>query len=172
MGMMLNLFQFPLYMGMFFALRYMAFSPEAFSELHRTSFLYMDRIVEPDPYFLIPILSAVTSFLTIRLNKNKNKNLNSTPTMNKMMDVVQYLPFGAIFILGSYPAVLNMYWCTIAFTNLAFISFGHSDLFKKLTRTDKPYKGTVLYNQELSTPSKRENTIKANLVSDNVGSVP
>jgi YidC/Oxa1 family membrane protein insertase len=145
--MVLNLFQVPMYMGMFFAIRYMSFSPEAFPNLHGTSFLYMDRIVEPDPYFLIPIMSAVFTFLAIKISKKRANNQNMAPLMVKMMNVMQYVPFGAVFILGTYPAVLNMYWCSVALMNLVITIAGNSEIFKKIAGTHMPFPGTMKYEE-------------------------
>lgn len=162
--MLFNLFQIPMYMGMFFAIRYMAFSPEAFPNLHGTSWLYMDRIVEPDPYFFIPICSAFFTYLSMRINKNRSQNLNTTPVMNKMMNIIQYVPFGAVFILGTYPAVMNMYWCSVSVMNLIITVVGHSKIFKKIMGTDKPFPGTIKF-EEYKIKESKSKGYKAKIMS-------
>ena len=154
---------------MFFAIRYMAFSPEAFQNLHQVSFLYMDRIVEPDPYFLIPFLSAITTYLNIRYNRSIQTQNNNTQAVviAKLMYYIQYTPFLAMFILGTYPAILNMYWWSVAFTNL-LISYGsNSNLFKKLNKLDKPIPGTILFNEELKKEQKNLQVKNAFLMKEN-----
>ena len=141
---MLNILQFPLYLGMFFAIRYMAFSPEAFAHLHQTSWLYLHSITDPDPYYLIPVCSSLVTHASMRFSKKNMKQGNSNPMMVKVMDVMQYMPFMAVIILGTYPAVLNMYWCSIAVTNYAIIRMINLKFFKKLIGVDKPYPGTIL----------------------------
>ena len=145
-----NFIQLPLYMGMFFAIRYMAFSPEAFESLHQVSFLYMERIVEADPYYLTPLLSAITTFLTIKYNRRlQSQNTgNQAIMMAKMMGYFQYVPFLAIFILGTYPAILNIYWWSVSFTNLMITLSTNSYLFKKAFGIHRYLPGSINYNKE------------------------
>lgn len=159
----LNILQIPLYMAMFLAIRYMAFSPEAFPGLHNTSFLYMDRIVEKDPFYIIAISSAVLNFYTIRFNKKQMKNTTQSAPMAKMMDYMQYFPFFAILIVGTFPAVLNMYWCSISLNNFLFLRLIHSQTVKKYYKTDKPFYGTILHKQEMM-KNKQNHVIKAHIV--------
>lgn len=145
-----GIFQIPLYISMFMAVRYMSFSPEIFVNLHQTSFLYLDRITDPDPYFLIPAASAITSFLTIRFVRSvQPKNANMNPMMLKIQVWFQYMPFIAMFILSTYPAILNMYWWSVAVTNLIIMRFFHSKLFKRFKGLDKPFPDTIAYTKYL-----------------------
>lgn len=158
-----NLIQLPLYIGMFFAIRYMSFSPEAFPHLHQVSFLYMDRIVEPDPFFLTPLLSAITTFLTIKYNR-KMQPPSTNPQaamMSQLMYFIQFTPFLAMFVLGTYPAILNMYWWSVAFTNFLITYGSNSKWFKKANGLDKPIPGTILFNQELKKIQKNQQIANA-----------
>lgn len=142
--------QIPLYISMFFSIRYMAFSPEIFQNLHETSFLYMEKISDPDPYFLIPLASALTSFFTIRFARSvQPKTINMNPMMLKVQIWMQYMPFVAMFILSTYPAILNMYWWSVAVTNLFFMRLFHSNFFKRINGVDKPFPDTIAYFKEL-----------------------
>jgi membrane protein insertase Oxa1/YidC/SpoIIIJ len=134
----------------------MAFNPEFFSELHQTSLLYLDSITEKDPYYLIPFVSACMTFSSIRFARKKQGNTAlQSPHIIRAMNVFQYMPFAAIAILGSFPAVLNMYWCSVAMTNLGFTIMLHSTLFKKFKGVYHPIPGTILHNEMMKKESKK-----------------
>lgn len=135
---------------MFFSIRYMAFNPEFFSDLHNTSFLYMKSITEKDPYYFIPFISACMTFYSIRFSRKQQGNSAlQSPAITRVMNVIQYMPFAAIAILGSFPAVLNMYWCSVATTNLVFTMMLHSTVFKKIKGVYDPLPGTMLYDEKM-----------------------
>ena len=83
------LVQMPILMGMYYALFNFTFpSPEA------ASFYWLPNMSEPDPYYILPVLSALTTFL-----------------QQKIMMTIMPLFIGWISL--TFPSGLVLYWVTM-----------------------------------------------------------
>ncbi|MGD8190565.1 membrane protein insertase YidC [Brevibacillus ginsengisoli] len=74
------------------------------TEIIRTnSFLWM-QLGHPDPYYILPIIAAVTTFL-------QQKMMGSAMQSNPQMQVMLYMMPIMIFAIGiSLPSALSLYW--------------------------------------------------------------
>lgn len=73
--------------------------------LHEGSFLWLDVLGDPDPYYILPILAAIFTFLSTYLSSMSQVESNaSVKIMNFVMPVM-------ILIMGlSLPSALSLYW--------------------------------------------------------------
>lgn len=62
---MVGLLQIPFLITWFLSLRYMAMNPDLFPKMYSDGFLWFKNLAEHDPYFILPIISAVFSSLNI-----------------------------------------------------------------------------------------------------------
>ena len=69
------LVQMPILMAMFYALRDTSYQGDP-------SFLWLPTLSEPDPYYILPVLSALTTFLTQK---------QTTSEMNQQMKIMMFV---------------------------------------------------------------------------------
>ena len=80
----------------------------------------MQSLSEPDPYFLLPIISAFLTFLTISMNPN-NHNKMTPPLVRNILKYLRYMPFISIPIVSFFPSGLCLYWAVNACFQLILI---------------------------------------------------
>ena len=94
------LVQMPILMGMYYALFNFTFpSAEA------AAFLWLPSMSEPDPYYILPVLSAATTFLQQKMTSSE-----MTGQMKIMMTV---MPLFIGWISLKFPSGLVLYWVTM-----------------------------------------------------------
>lgn len=77
----------------------MAFAGENFS------FLWISNLSAPDPFYILPILAAVSTFFQMRMS------MMTTPQSNQQMKMMMnIMPFFILFIGISLPSALALYW--------------------------------------------------------------
>lgn len=119
---LLNLLTIPVFISFFISLRYMVFTPELYLGLSSTNFLWFSDLSQPDPYYLLPLISALFNWGSITVSRKLNPLNASTPAfVKKFNKYLPYTPFlGAIF-LSTFPAGLNLYWMMLSFSNMTFM---------------------------------------------------
>ena len=139
----LSLLQMPFYITYFIALRYLVFSPEKYSFILNSEFLWIKDLSMADPMYILPVLSGVLSFLTIRLNMKNGPANNAGPAFLKKFKIyLPYLPFFGIFFMSTFPAALNLYWCSLSGLNYILFWMFQNQTFLQLIGIPKYYKGT------------------------------
>ena len=94
------LVQMPILMGMYYALFNFTFpSAEA------AAFFWLPSMSEPDPYYILPVLSAATTFLQQKMTSSE-----MTGQMKIMMTV---MPLCIGWISLTFPSGLVLYWVTM-----------------------------------------------------------
>ena len=94
------LVQMPILMGMYYALFNFTFpSAEA------AAFFWLPSMSEPDPYYILPVLSAATTFLQQKMTSSE-----MTSQMKIMMTV---MPLFIGWISLTFPSGLVLYWVTM-----------------------------------------------------------
>ena len=94
------LVQMPILMGMYYALFNFTFpSAEA------AAFFWLPSMSEPDPYYILPVLSAATTFLQQKMTSSE-----MTGQMKIMMTV---MPLFIGWISLPFPSGLVLYWVTM-----------------------------------------------------------
>ena len=90
------LIQMPIMIGIFYGIR-------DFSYEGPSSFLWMQSIADPDPYYILPILSALTTFIQSRQTMPPSDN-----PQGKIM--LYFMPLFIGYISLKFPAGLVLYW--------------------------------------------------------------
>lgn len=124
---MMNFCQIPLLITWFISLRYVTTMPELFPEVQNQSFLWIEDLTQYDPFFLLPISAALISSYSISISPTMNTK-TALPIMAPYLKyfryvffIFRYLPFIAIPFTSLFPAALNLYWVTLASSQLALI---------------------------------------------------
>lgn len=89
------LFQMPILIGIFYAIR-------DFHYAHQPSFLWMADLAQPDPTYVLPVISAATTYIQQKQTTTEMTN------QNKMMMI--FMPLFIGYISLTFPAGLVLYW--------------------------------------------------------------
>ncbi len=90
------LVQMPIMIGIFYGIR-------DFSYAGPSNFLWMESISNPDPMYILPILSALTTFI-----QSKQTMPDTSSPQNKIM--LYFMPLFIGYISLNFPAGLVIYW--------------------------------------------------------------
>lgn len=90
------LVQMPIMIGIFYGIR-------DFSYVGPNNFLWIQNISQPDPLFILPVLSALTTFI-----QSKQSMPDTSSAQNKMM--LYFMPIFIGYISFQFPAGLVLYW--------------------------------------------------------------
>lgn len=98
--------QMPILMGMYYALYNFSYpSPEA------AQFLWLPSMSEADPLYILPVLSAFTTFLQQKM---------TTTEMNQQMKIMMtVMPIFIGWISLTFPSGLVLYWVTMNVVQIA-----------------------------------------------------
>ena len=108
------LVQMPIMIGIFYRIR-------AFHYVGPANFLWIQSISNPDPMYILPVLSALTTFV-----QSKQTMPDTSSAQNKMM--LYFMPLFIGYISFSFPAGLVLYWVVM---NL--MQIGQQALMNKAT---------------------------------------
>ena len=90
------LVQMPIMIGIFYGIR-------DFQYIGPNNFLWMENISLPDPYYILPVLSALTTFIQSKLSMP-----DTSSSQNKIM--LYFMPLFIGYISFTFPAGLVLYW--------------------------------------------------------------
>lgn len=98
--------QMPILMGMYYSLYNFTYpTPES------AQFLWLPSMSNPDPYYILPVLSALTTFL---------QQKQTTTEMNQQMKIMMtVMPLFIGWISLSFPSGLVLYWVTMNIVQIA-----------------------------------------------------
>ncbi|MBR1589799.1 MAG: YidC/Oxa1 family membrane protein insertase [Acidaminococcaceae bacterium] len=110
------LIQMPILFGIYYAIRDFHYEGPA-------NFLWMENIANPDPMYILPVLSAVTTYIQTKQTMPK-KNPGDKPQegiMGMMQgQMMQYfMPLFIGYISLSFPAGLVLYWIVMNIMQIA-----------------------------------------------------
>ena len=108
------LVQMPIMIGIFYGIR-------DFHYVGPANFLLIQSISNPDPMYILPVLSALTTFV-----QSKQTMPDTSSAQNKMM--LYFMPLFIGYISFSFPAGLVLYWVVM---NL--MQIGQQALMNKAT---------------------------------------
>ena len=108
------LVQMPIMIGIFYGIR-------DFHYVGPANFLWIQSISNPDPMYILPVLSALTTFV-----QSKQTMPDTSSAQNKMM--LYFMPLFIGYISFSFPAGLVLYWVVM---NL--MQIGQQALMNKAT---------------------------------------
>ena len=98
------LIQMPIIIALFQALRDFQYSDVG------AGLLWIPHLKNPDPYYVIPLLVAATTYLQTKYSTSSNASADNPAmaTTNKMM--LYFMPIFIGFISKDFPAGLGIYW--------------------------------------------------------------
>ncbi|MGE5617746.1 MAG: membrane protein insertase YidC [Sphingomonadaceae bacterium] len=103
-GCLPMLIQMPIWFGLYWALISLAGTSEEFSR----GFLWLPSLAQPDPFYILVVLTVVTQFVV-----QKMMMLPSSDPQQKMMNqVMLFMPLTFGFVALSVPSGLALYWVT------------------------------------------------------------
>jgi len=138
-----SLLQLPVLISWFFALRDISTLPDKYPGMKTDGFLWFQDLSSPDPYYILPILSALMSYYNISFSPRVSGG-SFAPQLAKYARYIKYVPFFAIPITGFFPASLNMYWAISAALQL-FVTIGaRNPAVKQLFGVPEYLPGTIL----------------------------
>ena len=94
------LVQMPILMGMYYALFNLAYPSEA-----AAVFLWLPSMSDPDPLYILPVLSALTTFI--------QQKMTSTEMNAQMKIMMTVMPLFIGWISLNFPSGLVLYWVTM-----------------------------------------------------------
>jgi YidC/Oxa1 family membrane protein insertase len=101
----------PIFIGIFYVIRqFGGYSigdrtvPAQYPSFHEGGILWFQNLSDADPYFILPVLSALTMLAATEIT---SKNID--PQQRWLM---RLLPIGITIFLWSFPAGLFVYWIT------------------------------------------------------------
>ncbi|MCR1899248.1 YidC/Oxa1 family membrane protein insertase [Irregularibacter muris] len=100
------LIQFPILIGLFRVLQnpQTYVFPEGTYQHVAQSFLWLPNLGNPDPYYILPVLAALTTYLSTKMMSTSNSGDQTQKTMNMIMPLM----IGWISI--RFPSGLALYW--------------------------------------------------------------
>ena len=109
-GCLPMLIQMPILMGMYYTLYSFDYGGAA------PSFLWLPSLSETDPLYVLPLLSAATTYLTSKTMQSSNANANQ----NSQMKILTYMmPIFIGWISLNFPSGLVLYWVTMNVVQIA-----------------------------------------------------
>ena len=145
-GCLPMLIQFPIIMGLFALLRnpmkYMPTGNEMIFANHE-SFLWIPDLAQPDPYFILPIAAGLATFFAFSMNSAMTMQPGASAGQNKAMNAIMkyFFPLSILWLAGSYPAGLAIYWAGGQFMQI-FFNFRINKMRDKI-REEKEHKKLV-----------------------------
>jgi len=104
-GCLPMLIQMPILFALFYVFNNLTFMSGSMTQ--PAGFLWLNSLAKPDPYYILPILSTVTTYISSKLMQPSNGDsaqAKQTSTMNSVMAIV----FG--FMSIKFRAALVLYW--------------------------------------------------------------
>ena len=164
MAAALNILQLPFYIFWFLGMRKIIYNPEAYDILSTNSLLWIPDILLPDPLYLVPLLSSIMTYLTIKKTMARTPMTAETPSfIRKFRPYMPYLPFPGTLFLIFMPASLNLYFFSLSFINYLITVFLQSNAYFYLAGIPKAFPGTIL--QKKLQEAEGQRILKANVVS-------
>lgn len=102
--------QMPILIGIFYGIR-------DFHYEGPSSFLWMESIAQPDPYYVLPILSALTTYIQ---SKQTMPDTGNNPQGKVML---YFMPIFIGYISIKFPAGLVLYWVVMNIMQIAQQAF-------------------------------------------------
>lgn len=119
-------------------------------------FLWISSLTAKDPYFILPIISGLTTYIsskTMQMGSPNNTQSKTTSTMNIAMAVV----FG--FMSLNFPAALVLYWITSNIVQMVQTYFIQKSVKKSMPAASMNESGTVVNNNNGNTNNSGNDNI-------------
>ena len=122
------LIQMPILFGIYYAVRDFQYEGPA-------NFLWMENIANPDPMYILPVVSAVTTYIQAKQTMpKKNPNDKQQDGLMGMMQgqmMTYFMPLFIGYISLSFPAALVLYWIVMNIMQIAQQAYINSQMDRK-----------------------------------------
>ncbi|XP_066148333.1 mitochondrial inner membrane protein OXA1L [Euwallacea fornicatus] len=118
-NMLVPLLQAPIFLSFFMGLREMANVPV--ESLRHGGILWFQDLTLPDQYFLLPMLTSLTLWITIEIGADTAKA--STQSAHLVKYVLRALPIVVLPFTINFPGVILCYWVSANFISMLQVSF-------------------------------------------------
>ncbi|KAF6036400.1 hypothetical protein EB796_005287 [Bugula neritina] len=116
----------PVFLSIFYGLRGMTSLPVQ-SLMTGGGAWFVDLTV-PDPYFILPAMSATTIFVVTKTGAEGASTTHLPPLMKKIFNVLPIIIFG---VTSFQPSALALYWSTSNIISLVFSKIFETNFMKK-----------------------------------------
>jgi len=122
------LIQMPILFGIYYAIRDYQYEGPA-------NFLWMENIANPDPLYILPVLSAITTFIQTKQSMPATKKDTSSDSglagmmQGKMMQY--FMPLFIGYISLQFPAGLVLYWIVMNIMQIGQQAYLNAKMGKK-----------------------------------------
>lgn len=143
--------QLPFIIYFFWTLQEMSYSIDIYPGMTTDGFLWFKNLAEPDPYFILPILTACATFTTI--HKSPSTGLNAGPSA-AYFKYFKYLVFLGIPITSTFPSAIVLNWFMMSIFQLTINTLVFTRTGMKLLGIPKYLPGSILekHNNYVSAP--------------------
>ena len=120
------LIQMPILFGIYYGIRDFQYEGPA-------NFLWMENIALPDPMYILPVLSAVTTFIQAKQTMPKKSPGDKQDGVMGMMQgqmMTYFMPLFIGYISLSFPAGLVLYWIVMNIMQIAQQAYINSQMEK------------------------------------------
>ena len=120
------LIQMPILFGIYYGIRDFQYEGPA-------NFLWMENIALPDPMYILPVLSAVTTFIQAKQTMPKKSSGDKQDGVMGMMQgqmMTYFMPLFIGYISLSFPAGLVLYWIVMNIMQIAQQAYINSQMEK------------------------------------------
>lgn len=131
-SMIVPLAQAPLFISFFIGLRRMANAPV--ESMSTGGALWFLDLTMPDPYYLLPIITSATFYLTIELGTDTARL--SSQNMQTMKYVLRAMPLLIIPFTLNFPGAILTYWACSNFISLGQVGFLKIPKVRKFFKID------------------------------------
>lgn len=145
----LNILSIPIYLSWFFTVRELLNKNDLILQNSiDSSFYWIANISEVDPYAIIPLTTALVTFVNIlKLVKMSEKNPALNPQMREIFGYLKFVPFISIPFMSMLPSGLHAYFIAVGLSNFFITSFMESKYFIKLAKIPDAFPGTVKWHE-------------------------
>jgi YidC/Oxa1 family membrane protein insertase len=158
----ISLIQVPFMITWFVSLRYVANTPDKFPSIRTDGFLWFQDLSHYDPYFILPVISAVISYYNIQLSTMNATSAVGSP-LARYSRYMKFVPFLAMPFAGFFPAALNLYWIASALVQLLISVTVKAPAFRKMMGIPEYLPGSIL---EKLNSAKKPDIIKSMFVAN------
>lgn len=143
--------QLPPLIFFFWTVQEMAYGIDQFPGMTTDGFLWFKNLSEADPYFILPVILASASFLSIHKSPASSQ---MTGPASKITKYFKYFTFIGIPITSSFPAGIVLNWVVISVFQLMVNSLLYTHKGKKLLGIPQYLPGSILekFNTVVKTP--------------------
>lgn len=137
---LMPLTQIPFLISFFWTLQDLSFSLESYPGMVNDGFLWFKNLSEPDPYYLLPLGLATSTFLSVM--KSPNTSILTGP-IAKYAKYIKYFIFLGLPITSTFPSGIVLNWFIMSFFQLMINSFVYTKTGRNILRIPDVLPGSL-----------------------------